>query len=387
MSYGAQPAQLDDDAGEDGYPSLADIARQETDGGRLVVRFLVDAMQGQLEDAKPCHRLDAARQLLKLGMDDARAYVADNGLAPSNRNASNNRNGHYQPAGSPRTNEPYPPLNQELADFIRLQTEGGKAAVRFLVDVMRGDLEGFKPHHRLSAAKELLRLCRDDHHDCDNDDDGGDDDDEEDEETYPHGLHKTLYDAYQDDEAKLGKKPSMQSTNYSPPTWRGEKQGPPPGTGPVTTTAMRRPIPATPSIRSTTPTRTTPMSSSKPSRERSRPTPDTRRERKQGPPSGPGATPSSGRLASAPPPGDPEPPPTPPAPATEEPGAGQDPPPQEPEEPRPAPTGPSHYERKAMSKGLDIWRDPADSWVSADVNPTGYQPSTRIDSTYFPRGP
>ena len=83
MSYGAQPAQRHDDASEDGYPSLAHVVRQETDGGRLVVRFLVDAMRGQLEDAKPCHRLDAARQLLKLGMDDARAYVADNGLAPN----------------------------------------------------------------------------------------------------------------------------------------------------------------------------------------------------------------------------------------------------------------------------------------------------------------
>ena len=29
-------------------------------------------------------------------------------------------------------------------------------AVRFLVDVMKGDLTGFKPRHRLAAAKELL---------------------------------------------------------------------------------------------------------------------------------------------------------------------------------------------------------------------------------------
>ena len=166
MSYEAQPAQHNDDASEDRYPSLADIARDETDGGRLVVRFLVDAMRGQLEDAKPCHQLDAARQLLKLGMDDARSYVAENGLA------SNNRNGHSQRASSAHRNDPYPPappsdapLNEELADFIRLQTEGGKAAVRFLVNVMHGNLDGFKSHHRLSAAKELLRFCRDDHYD------------------------------------------------------------------------------------------------------------------------------------------------------------------------------------------------------------------------------
>ena len=136
-------------------------------------------------------------------MDDARSYVAENGLA------SNNRNGHSQRASSPHPNDPYPPsppsdapLNEELADFIRLQTEGGKAAVRFLVNVMHGNLDGFKPHHRLSAAKELLRLCRDDHYD------GGDhyddeEDEDEDEETYPHGIGETLYQAYKDDPTKL----------------------------------------------------------------------------------------------------------------------------------------------------------------------------------------
>ena len=205
MSYEAQPAQHNDDASEERFPSLADIARDETDGGRLVVRFLVDAMQGQLEDAKPCHQLDAARQLLKLGMDDARIYVARNGLA------SNNGNGHSQRAGSAHPNDLYlpappsdVPLNEELADFIRLQTEGGKAAVRFLVDVMHGNLDGFKPHHRLSAAKELLRLCRNDRYDgSDHYDDDDDDEEDEDEETYPHGINDTLYQAYKDDPQKL----------------------------------------------------------------------------------------------------------------------------------------------------------------------------------------
>ena len=221
MSYEAQPAQHNDDASEDRYPSLADIARDETDGGRLVVRFLVDAMRGQLEDAKPCHQLDAARQLLKLGMDDARIYVARNGLA------SNNRNGHSQRAGSPHPNDLYlpappsdAPLNEELADFIRLQTEGGKAAVRFLVDVMHGNLDGFKPHHRLSAAKELLRLCRDDHYDggdhyYDDGDDEEEDEEDEDEETFPHGIGDTLHQAYEDDPDKLDEALTAECDLYS----------------------------------------------------------------------------------------------------------------------------------------------------------------------------
>ena len=401
MSYGAHHAQLNDDAGEDRYPSLAHVVREETDGGRLVVRFLVDAMQGQLEDAKPCHRLDAARQLLKLGMDDARAYVADNGLAPSNHNASNNRNGHYRRAGSPHPDvPPDPPLNQELADFIRLQTEGGRVAVRFLVDVMRGDLEGFKPHHRLSAAKELLRLCRDDHHDGDNDYDGhedydGDEDDyddedsydeeDKDEETYPYGIRDTLYQAYKDDEAKLDEaitaEYDLRSAYYERKEARADARNRPDHddhdeeTYPSDTLhtiydtykddpdelleAIKRELETYPGYEE-----------KKKARAHARAWRD-----------------AEYREAGLQPPGEPKPPPTPPAASTEEPGASEDPPPQEPEEHRPAPTGLSHYERKAMSKGLDIWRDPAGSWVSADPNPTGYQPSTRIDSTSFPRGP
>ena len=49
------------------------------------------------------------------------------------------------------------PLHQELAALIREETDNGRTTVRFLVDVMQGTIPDFKPHHRLSAAKELLR--------------------------------------------------------------------------------------------------------------------------------------------------------------------------------------------------------------------------------------
>ena len=48
-------------------PSLADIVREETDDGRLMVRFLVDAMQGLLKQPKPHHRLSAGKELLRRG--------------------------------------------------------------------------------------------------------------------------------------------------------------------------------------------------------------------------------------------------------------------------------------------------------------------------------
>ena len=48
-------------------------------------------------------------------------------------------------------------LHQDLVALICEETDHGRSAVRFLVDVMQGNLPDFKPHHRLSAAKELLR--------------------------------------------------------------------------------------------------------------------------------------------------------------------------------------------------------------------------------------
>ena len=122
---------------------LADIIREETDDGRLVVRFLIDVMQGKVDDSKPCHRLDAARQLLNLGFHGAQAVIqsvpqSTNGRAPS-RATSVSR------------------VDQGIADIIKLETSDGRDAVRFLVDVMQGNLDDFKPHHRIAAAKELLR--------------------------------------------------------------------------------------------------------------------------------------------------------------------------------------------------------------------------------------
>ena len=131
---------------------LASIVREETDDGRLIVRFLVDAMQGRLEGSKPCHRLDACRQLVALGFEDGRNLIPDTTGAARHNGAPTHRANGAQPALG-RVDR----LDKKLAELIRKETDDGRAAVRFLVDVMQGSLDGFKPHHRLAAAKELLR--------------------------------------------------------------------------------------------------------------------------------------------------------------------------------------------------------------------------------------
>ena len=68
-------------------PSLADIVREETEDGRLIVRFLIEVMQGLLEQSKPCHRLDAARQLLNLGFHPVQSFIDANTPAyPTHKN-------------------------------------------------------------------------------------------------------------------------------------------------------------------------------------------------------------------------------------------------------------------------------------------------------------
>ena len=107
-------------------------------------------MQGQLQDAKPSHRIAAARQLVKLGFTEAQDFIDENAPDPKRR-----RRAHHSPPVDRK-------LASGLAKIVRQETDDGRVAVRFLVDVMRGGLPGFKPHHRLAAARELLRRGFDD---------------------------------------------------------------------------------------------------------------------------------------------------------------------------------------------------------------------------------
>ena len=49
------------------HSELAQIVREETDNGRTIVTFLVQAMNGELPDFKPCHRMSASKELLNRG--------------------------------------------------------------------------------------------------------------------------------------------------------------------------------------------------------------------------------------------------------------------------------------------------------------------------------
>ena len=131
---------------------LAQIVAEETDGGRRVVRFFVKVAEGELdrEGFKPNHRMDSAKELVKVGLTEFDDYIRV-GQTVATRRAPRSR----RPAPDPEIEQ----ARQELADYARELTDNGRTVIRLYADVMDGlrEDEGFKPHHRIAAGRELLK--------------------------------------------------------------------------------------------------------------------------------------------------------------------------------------------------------------------------------------
>ena len=154
-------------------PTIADIVREKTGDGALIIDFFTDVMTGRIEGAELCHRIDAAKQLVKYGSKDAAEFLAKYKGVPCGHSI----NGRPDPA-DPCTaadrslvtvtlNAP-PTLTRDfltvlsgideflMARLIRAQTADGVTIIEFLDDVMQDRTDGFKTHHRIAAAKELI---------------------------------------------------------------------------------------------------------------------------------------------------------------------------------------------------------------------------------------
>ena len=123
--------------------NLANIIQDRTNDGITIVDFLFAVMRNELDGFKPCHRLDAAKLLVKYDRDEALDFTLDNPPEPSRRRSD---------SGSSSATE----FDNALAKVIRESTDDGRSVCRFLINVMDGDLSAFRPHHRISAARELL---------------------------------------------------------------------------------------------------------------------------------------------------------------------------------------------------------------------------------------
>ena len=123
--------------------NLSHRIQAKTDNGDLVIDFLIEVMTDERPDFKICHRLDAAKLLTKYGRDEAIDFILDNPREPSRSRKS---------SGPSEESE----FDIALAKKIRESTDDGVSVVRFLINVMEGDLKAFGPQHRMAAARELL---------------------------------------------------------------------------------------------------------------------------------------------------------------------------------------------------------------------------------------
>ena len=167
-------------------PTIAEIVREKTDDGARIIDFFLDLMEGRVLDAKLCHRIDAAKQLVKYGSREAADFIAEHGDEPCDHCESRKRGPRPRKEAVPAAGPPYaaPHLTPDFLtllteDFfavltavdedlmiklVRGQTRDGDAIVEFLDDVMHNRVDGFKANHRISAAKELIsHILRDEH--------------------------------------------------------------------------------------------------------------------------------------------------------------------------------------------------------------------------------
>ena len=132
--------------------SLSEHVARLTNNGESIVTFLHDAMNDDSGYFKQCHRLQAAGILAKHSKDeDALAYIRENQPNPRN----NPRNIHKEESLT----------KIHLAQLVERATGDGLIIIQHLIDVMQGrnpaveeGLTPFKPHHRMTAASELIKL-------------------------------------------------------------------------------------------------------------------------------------------------------------------------------------------------------------------------------------
>ena len=132
--------------------SLSNHVARLTNNGESIATFLHNAMNDESGYFEPHLRLRAARILAQHGDPEALTYLRHNETPKTRRPRSNH---------APDISE----AQLQLAELVRVTTGDGLTIIQHLVDVMQGRnpsvIEGltpFKPHHRMTAAQELIKL-------------------------------------------------------------------------------------------------------------------------------------------------------------------------------------------------------------------------------------
>ena len=140
-----------------------------TKDGEDIARFLAETLRGETPGVKVCHRMDAAKHLIKYGFTNA---DCDNNPPHTQEEGVNSDQSPLSPGERVRVRgtEIANPishldiLNYQIAHLIRHETAEGHTIANFLVNIMSGRDRPFtpkkfriKPADRMAAARELLR--------------------------------------------------------------------------------------------------------------------------------------------------------------------------------------------------------------------------------------
>ena len=134
-----------------------------TKDGYDIALFLADTMRGETPGVKVCHRMEAAKHLIKYGFPDTDC----NNIPALPKGEDRAEGDEKSPSSPPSLSAPVTHLdilNYQIANLIRHETAEGHTVVNFLVDIMTGRDRPFtpkkfriKPADRMAAARELLR--------------------------------------------------------------------------------------------------------------------------------------------------------------------------------------------------------------------------------------
>ena len=146
---------------DSGLQAFREIIREETDGGRDIVRFLKGAVNREYSNYEPHHELKASEILTKYGFEEAaqldRQHKASKPRRPSSNGSRSATGGpDLNKAGGPNPDPAIDPGLNEFVQFIRDETDNGRTIVRNLIHAMETHQDPYKPHHNLEAAKQLI---------------------------------------------------------------------------------------------------------------------------------------------------------------------------------------------------------------------------------------
>ena len=152
-----------------------------TKGGYDIAAFLADTMRGETPGVKVCHRMEAAKHLIRYGFTDTDCETTSDRPSRAGGNPVGEVQGEGTNTPSPSTGEGWDGgedssssmsvpvthldiLNYQIAHLIRHETADGHTLVEFLIHTMTGRDRPFtpkkfriKPADRMAAARELLR--------------------------------------------------------------------------------------------------------------------------------------------------------------------------------------------------------------------------------------